>query len=421
MRTLVEIVENLFYAIYARVVIELANIELCGTFRIDLRSLRTHRPFLLPEPDHLYRIVLTFKDVLDSPCICAILRKDILQKFQNSYITEALDKTKDADYPIHDPLGYRLHAASIATKRNGSYYTKWQELIPFFNILPEKLLVMWSEKYLTVAPVRVIPDDIPFDQLPFIDPSQIGYDIHAAETIKDHRMASLAKLEGTSIGEERQKDPKSRIFYLAKQRKCVCQSVCRCSKDCTGDVLHSCPCAERHVRIMIVKHGIHYRMPDTDFVTTAGTLTRMYFHGLASLKRGVTQRFIAQELQRAFESMAHLISIERDKIVPKRSDSEKSAPKKSLYENSPPKRYFSENSIPNMGRSEYSTPNRSTSQKSSLKMSISEYNAPQKTPQRTPQKTLERSTPKKSISQNGTPKNSPCKTGTPRSVAQRRQ
>jgi len=160
-------------------------------------------------------------------------------------------------------------------------------------------------------------------------------------------------LEGTSIGEERQKDPKSRTYYLAKQRKCVCQSVCRCSRECTNDLLHSCPCAERHVRIMMVKRGLHYRLPNANFATTAGTLTRMYFHGLASLKRGVTERHIAQELHRAFESISHLISSEREK-VPKRSPSEKSTLKKSFSENYAPKRSFSDNSVLKRNISGYS-------------------------------------------------------------------
>jgi hypothetical protein len=346
MLALVETAENLFYAIYARVVIELANIELCGTFPVDLRSLRTHRPFILPEPNHLYRIVLAFKDVLDSPSIRAIIRKDILQKFQNAYIHKALESAGDVKYPIVDPLGYRLHAANIATSRTGPYCTKWKELIPFFNIIPEKLLVMSSEKYLTMAPVSVIPDDVPFDQLPFINHTQIPVNTCEAEIKKDNRMATLAKLVGTGIGEERQKDPKSGTYHLAKRRKCVCPCVCRCSKVCTNNVLYQCPCAERQVRLMMNKRGLNYRLPNADFATSAGTLTRMYFLGLASLRPDVTARHISDELQRAFESMAYLISSEREKISPKRSISEKSTPNKNLSKNTDPKRTLFEKTIP---------------------------------------------------------------------------
>lgn len=295
-------------------VIELANIELCGTFQTDvLLSLRSHRPFLLPEPDHLYRIVLAFKDALDSPGICSLLRKEAALDFQQAYLSQIVDKSKNSDFPLTDPLGYRLHAANIVTDRTGPYCTKWRNLITFFNVLPCRTLAMMSEPYLTVAPVTVLPDDVPLEQLPFIDPSTISKEVRDAENIKDNRIATLAKLEGTSIGDERHKDPKNRIYHLAKQRKCVCYATCRCSKDCTRDVLLNCPCAERHVRIMTVRRGLHYRWPGLGFVATSSTMARMFFHGLASLRRGVTDRQIAGELQRAFESIDALITGEREK------------------------------------------------------------------------------------------------------------
>ncbi|KAJ5335130.1 hypothetical protein N7452_007533 [Penicillium brevicompactum] len=313
LKTLISIAENLFYSLYARVVIELANIELCGTFKTSIIYKRNSGSFLLPEPDHLYRIVLSFKDALDAPGICSLLRKDAAIHFQQSYISQIVDKTKNADFPLHDKLGYRSHAANIVQDRSGPYCTKWKALIPFFNVIPCRNMAMMSECYLALAPRNATPDDVPFGQLPFIDTSKIAADIRDAENIKDNRIATLAKLEGTSVGEERQKDPKCRTYYLAKQRKCVCFAICVCAKECTKDVLRSCPCAERHVRIMTVRRGLHYRWPGLAFSTTAGTLARMFFHGFASLRRGVTDRQIAGELERAFDSIEALITSEREK------------------------------------------------------------------------------------------------------------
>lgn len=224
---------------------------------------------------------------------------------------------------------------------------------------------MWSEKYLTMAPVSVIPSDIPFDQLPFLNHSLIAVDTREAEIKKDHRMATLAKLEGTSIGEERQKDPKSGIYHLAKQRRCVCPSLCRCAKDCTDNVLYQCPCAERQVRIMMIKRGLNYRPPTADFATTAGTLTRMYFLGLASLRPDVTERQIADELQRAFEAMAHLIGSEREKILPKRSLSDQSSSQKSRSEMTSPSESHSENNAPKRANSENTVPKKSNGERTS--------------------------------------------------------
>jgi hypothetical protein len=172
---------------------------------------------------------------------------------------------------------------------------------------------MMSEKYLTVVPVSVAPDDVPFDKLPFIDPNKTDEATRDKETIKDHRLATLAKLEGTTIGDERHKDPQYRIYHIAKQHKCVCFGLCRCAKECTMDVVRKCPCAERHVRIMTAKRAPYFRWPGYAFPTTAGTMTRMYFQGLASLKRSVTHVQISRELMRAFESMDALITSERER------------------------------------------------------------------------------------------------------------
>ncbi|CAG8324480.1 unnamed protein product [Penicillium salamii] len=324
LKTLISIVENLFYSLYARVVIELASVELCGGFRPSPRSLASHRPFLLPEPNHLFRIILAFKDALDAPNICANFRKDTALHFQQDYIAQIADKTKtSADLPP-DSIGYRLYAEGIVGNRNGPYCTKWKTLVTFFNVIPVRVMALLSEHYLAVVPVSVMPDDIPFDQLPFINPDQIEEKQRDAETKKDHHTATLAKLEGTTIGDERLKDPKFRIYYLAKQRKCVCPGLCRCAVECTREVVHCCPCAERQVRVMKTKRDLSSTSSDLVFETTAGTMARMCFHGLASLRCGVTDRQISAELQRAFELIDGLINNEREKDKnPRRENSKR--------------------------------------------------------------------------------------------------
>ncbi|CAG7963839.1 unnamed protein product [Penicillium salamii] len=326
LKTLINIVENLFYSLYARVVIELASVELCIGFRPNPRSLASHRPFLLPEPAHLYRIIIAFKDALDAPNICANFRKDTALHFQQDYITQIADKIKtSADVP-RDSAEYRLYAEGIVGNRNGPYCTKWKTLVTFFSVIPVRVMVLLSEHYLAVAPVSVMPDDIPFDELPFINPDQIEEKKRDAETKKDHHTATLAMLEGTTIGDERLKDPKFRIYYLAKQRKCVCPGLCRCAVECTQKVVRCCPCAERQVRVMKTKRDLRSISSDLDFETTAGTMARMCFYGLASLRCGVTDRQIWAELQRAFDLMDGLITNERGKDKnPRRENSKRSS------------------------------------------------------------------------------------------------
>ncbi|KAJ5780334.1 hypothetical protein N7457_005494 [Penicillium paradoxum] len=311
MKVMIDIVENLFYALYARVTIELANIELCGSFRIDLRSLQNYQPNLLPEADHLYRIILAFKDVLDSPEICPILRKDFVAHFQQEYISHLVDKDRRRHVVHFDPLGYRSFATRVASDRGGDYCQKWRELIPCFNVISADLLTTMSEKYTTVYAIASLPDDIPYGKLPWIKPEQLSPQVAEAQTIKDHRMSALAKLEGTSIGDERQKDPQSGTYYLIKQHKCICSALCRCSKECTQEVVIACPCAERHVRTMVTKRSIERRHRRPPTALTASTLARMYFYGLSALKRHVKDEVIASELNHAFELINLLIMNER--------------------------------------------------------------------------------------------------------------
>lgn len=315
MNVIIDIVENLFYALYARITIELANIELCGSFRIDLRSLQTHQPNLLPEADHLYRIFLAFKDVLDSPEICPILRKDFVAHFQQEYISHLVDKERLESGFRFDPLGYRKFAIKVASDRAGAYCRKWKELIPCFNVISADLLTTMSEKYITVTTVDMLPDDIAYDKLPWINSERLAPEVVEAETVKDHRMSALAKAEGTSIGDERQKDPRSGTYYLIKRRKCICTALCRCSKLCTQEVMRACPCAERHVRTMMTKRSIERRHRRPPAIITAGTLARMYFQGLSSLKRFVRPEDIATELQHAFDLIGLLIVNERGEVA----------------------------------------------------------------------------------------------------------
>lgn len=312
MPVLIDTVENLYYALYARITIELASIELCGSYRIDTSALRIELPFLMPEADHLYRIVLAFKEVLDSPEICAILRKDVITYFQQGYINQVTKKRSQDEFPFFDPLGYRPFAMRTVSYRHGSYCEKWRRLIPFFNSIPAETMATMSEKYLTMTPVTIPPNDIPSENLPWIYPEQVGMAVWDTEIVKDYRLSDIAKKMGTTIGEERKKESIPSLYHLVRQKKCICNSICGCSLECTLEVQRACPCAERHVRIMATKRGLAYRRNGPSFAATASTTARMFFDGLAELKRDVKAADIANELNHAFELFSLLIATERE-------------------------------------------------------------------------------------------------------------
>ncbi|KAJ5210922.1 hypothetical protein N7491_010737 [Penicillium cf. griseofulvum] len=312
MAVLIDTVENLYYALYARVTIELASIELCGSYRVDLRALRIELPFLMPEADHLYRIVLAFKDVLNSPEICAIRRTDVIAYFQQGYVNQVMKKKSKQEHPFFDPLGFRPFAMRTVSYRHGSYCEKWKGIIPFFNRIPAETMATMSEKYLTMTPVTIPLDDIPLVELPWIYPDNVGMAVWDTDIVSDYRMCEAAKKLGTTIGEERKKEPAPGLYHLIRQRKCICKSICSCSSECTQDVQRGCPCAERHVRIMTTKRGLAQRRNGPTFAATATTTARMFFHGLVELKRDVEPADITNELDQAFELFSLLISAERD-------------------------------------------------------------------------------------------------------------
>ncbi|CAI7615960.1 unnamed protein product [Penicillium glandicola] len=309
---LVDTVENLYYALYARLTIELASIELCGSYRVDLSALRIELPFLMPEADHLYRIVLAFKEVLDSPGICAILRRDVIAHFQKGYINHVMKKPSQTELPFFDPLGYRPFAMRTVSCRHGSYCEKWKGLIPFFNAIPAETMATMSEKYLTMTPVAIPPDDIALEDLPWIFPENVGMAVWDTDVVRDNRLADAAKMMGTTIGEERKKESTPGLYHLIRQQKCICKSICACSLECTLEIQRACPCAERHVRIMTTKRGLAYRRNGPTFAATASTTARMFFYGLSELRRDVKAADIADELDHAFELFSLLISAERD-------------------------------------------------------------------------------------------------------------
>ncbi|KGO57198.1 hypothetical protein PEX2_001720 [Penicillium expansum] len=312
MTVLIDTVENLYYALYARIMIELAAIELCGSYRIDTSAFRIEIPYLMPEADHLYRIVLAFKTVLNSPDICAIRRTDVIAHFQRGFINQLPKEKKGQDeLPDFDPLGYRKFALKTVSYRHGSYCEKWKGFIPFFDSIPAKTMATLSEKYLKLTPVVIPPDNIPFVDLPWIHLGHVGKAVWGKEVHNDFNLFRATQELGTTIGEERTKGIDPDLYTLARKRQCICSSICGCSWECTQDVQRPCPCAERHVRILLTKRALAKRWEGPGFAITASTIARMFFDGLAQLKRDVEATDFANELSHAFELFSLLISRER--------------------------------------------------------------------------------------------------------------
>ena len=301
--TLIDIVEHLFYTLYARLQIEMAAIELCSLIRRGERPVSTHFKFVLPNNDHLYRIFTACKDFLDSPMICGNPRAAIISglvvEFQECHIYSL--GCKDIAQGIdEDPMGYRKHAQTILSEWSSLYRKKWNGLIPFFDTIPVELMAVLCEKYFTVVPKKEPELDIPLSELGLVDLKTVDPARWEKKIILDHRLSALSMLEGKSIGEMRRDDPKASIFSLSKTHKCICNQVCFCAEACTrhDGVEHWCPCAERHFRIMTARRRSSTgRAP---FGIRANTLSWVCFQGLAGLQECVPERQLLLEVFEMF-------------------------------------------------------------------------------------------------------------------------
>lgn len=315
--SVIEIVENLFYSLYSTIELELACIELCAMFKMGPRPPTTHEQFFLPDPGHLYRIFLAFKDVLDSPLICensrsAVVRDMVLQ-YQESHIRSLMVKGGVRGFTKDDVLGYRRYVLNIVSQRTSTYYQKWSQLIHFFDAIPSEVMAVMSEKYFTRVPKEVPEEDITTAELGFIDPKVANPVTGDWDIVLDHRMASLGRLEGKSVGEMRRDNPKTRLQSILKYHKCICASSCSCAEQCTKFVEAWCPCAERQLRLLMAR-----RRKGTGrfkFATRVNNIARFCFQGLADLRPDVSDHLLVAELGIVFDMFDVEIMKERSGVA----------------------------------------------------------------------------------------------------------
>lgn len=290
----------------------MANAELCYLYETEKRPLSTYRQSILPAPDHLYQMFLVFKDVLDSPSMCEQVPTNLVTYYQQGYIDRIIGHSNVRDVVPDEILRFRRHMAKVASDKTSEYYTKWDKLIPVFHTIPGNVLVTLAENYLTLYPKFVLDNDIPLSELPFRDIRAVDRQERHNEIVFDYRVATLALLNGTCIGDERREYGNLCPFPLAKQKKCICTLTCSCAAACTRDARRPCPCSERQLRILLA-----CRREDTgtsDFMTRANTLGRAYFEGFAVMNSDVELTDIVSQIQLAFDGFRLEIEKERANV-----------------------------------------------------------------------------------------------------------
>ena len=111
---LVDNTESLYYALYARLIMEIAGADLCASFTLEFRRLPIKSAFILPEPSQLCKILFMCKQTLDTTTMCVNLNKELVTEYQKLYIRRTANKLLKTGFILDDLIGYREHALGDA-------------------------------------------------------------------------------------------------------------------------------------------------------------------------------------------------------------------------------------------------------------------------------------------------------------------
>ena len=308
---LIETTENLYYVTYSRIIIELSAVELSACFKADSRLPQAGQHSVkLPDANHLYRILVSCRDVLDSPALCTDRNEAIVTRFQEAYVRFLICKhSHRGRFQDNDILGFRRYAVSVAANQSNRYHRKWASVIDIFSEIPPQTLTLLAECYFNTVPSAWPARDIPTEDLPFVNLAMLDVYTWDKEMAANHRTAALAQLEGKCVGDLRRDQQPTRLMNLARHGQCICKSVCHCATHCTRHVEESCPCAERQLRMQIALS--RRRSGRFDFKTRVDSVIMCGFEGLAVLKRRIRDAKLMDELYDLFKMVSMEIIKER--------------------------------------------------------------------------------------------------------------
>jgi hypothetical protein len=310
---LIEAVESLFYSMYARLIMEIANVELCTYFKLELQRTSCTDRFTLPEPSHLLKIFVHCKETLESPIICHNINPDLIKVHQDEFIRRSMQRSIGTEFFLDDLLGYRRYIMGIVGDPSSEFCLMWNHDAVLYQVPTDELLTIQSEKYLAFVPRVVAVPSVATADLPFVNRNSVNPDVREYEIIHDHRQAALAKLESRSIGDVRRVDDQRRPSEYMKQRKCICRASCLCAWDCTADPERPCPCADRMMQILLAKRR---KTPGTgDFGSRCDSLAKAVFECATYIRRDINDVEIGLELDRAFLLIGSEIEKERSVII----------------------------------------------------------------------------------------------------------
>ncbi|EDN08186.1 hypothetical protein I7I51_03861 [Histoplasma capsulatum] len=294
---LLQTIEDLFYALYARLNIEITNVQLSESFRRDndggttrmgqnnYRSVSSAGQYL-PGPSNVSMIFQACKRLLTSEDICNILDQELICMKQASYVQNAVEAfvANDSDGYCHrdDVLEYRRHVEMIVFDPNSPFARELIGLNPIYKEAPCMVLAMLSEKYLgfqrpadrnddssnihyeyaaveMARPTPIPPPTaiIAISRQNSVASSSTSSSASSAATLSMHRLlperrrteanreAAYAMLNGISVGEYRRTEGKRALRQYVRDQLCICFGYCSCARKCTLKFARTCPCSAR--------------------------------------------------------------------------------------------------------------------------------------------------------------------------------
>ncbi|KAI9043797.1 uncharacterized protein KD926_002687 [Aspergillus affinis] len=121
--------------------------------------------------------------------------------------------------PLDDLPGYRRDIMSVASDSSSPFRQKWTNGTLLYDMPPEEVLTVLSEKYLALTPKVIFLDKLPKSELPFVNSELADPEVWERELIKDHRQATLAKLEGKSVGDVRREDDRAPVERIRQGKQ----------------------------------------------------------------------------------------------------------------------------------------------------------------------------------------------------------
>lgn len=300
--------EDLYYAVYARLNIEITNIDICDGYRFDIRDMAgAEKRDKLPEPSHLGLMFRACKEVLRSEEICELLNKEIIRQHQANYVRWAVEKSAREGYYPKDQLGYRQYILRLVAHPQSPGLLQWYGLNTVYMQDPAAALTALTEKYLYILKKERGGLECKANGSPPMEDREISENIRAMA----NREASSAMLNGMTVGEFRRIEGTLPLKEYAARMMCICFNFCFCAGTCTKKAHKPCPCSTKMSQVCKEQET----EPRKTFDERYRDLAEAILEGLCVTGEGTTEEHMAAELRTGLDLFhQELIDFRREHV-----------------------------------------------------------------------------------------------------------